>query len=788
MSSHTGVLLLSMVFFLLLAVPLTALTWRIVKRSGDGTGALRGKGIIWLLAAFAFSALLLFRPHEHTFTGLDVSGYRLMAGALAEGRPLQGVDEALAELPRPVRSLVLFRPEHHKPTRDISFRIDSMETCRTRPFFYPTLPLSMVGFDLVIPGGARDYLVPAAGALFFCALIAVCVASAGAGGLLVGISFLLGSIYPVWFFRGSYPESIGTILVAMAMLSWVVGENEEKGPGYLESFCLGLAVTFHPLLAVLAVPALGAVVVAARSLSPWKTLLALLSFLAGTVPLLLLTKHVTSPYGQFTWHSVSTWWKKSPVMGAALLATAAAGALFLLALCFRGPVFRKISRIREGRPLLFSGLLALLLVAPTAAAALVPVHGILVQRGLHDLGGGMQIAFGALLLGSVAYVVFSRDNARLKILALVAAAALPALLYLKGAEDPNLWSQRRLLPFAVLAVTVAASAAAALLGRFSRGPRPGALRTAVIVLVLCAGLSNAVRWPAPYLVRQERGAGDWVSRLSEKFSDGMLLFDYHSYSVPFAVGGERRAFGLGSYSFKGMPLFMEWMAEAAREEPVYLMSAYAGGWMEQGVVPEEVGRETVTFQRVRGKRGLPAVRSGKSLDLRVIRVSPGEEGLPAVMEKVLDGSNFGLRPPWGRRDIRVRAEDGRRLRAAWSREGSGIVGPVPPPGGSVRLELQAAAARRDGSAGQVLKVVPPWGGRPLELTVGNAFTVASGLLARPAGSTGYQGATGVYRLYAANPYNPKNAGIKGFRKDLGALVHRVSMEMSMPEADRERRK
>jgi DNA-binding Lrp family transcriptional regulator len=733
MNSPATVPILATGLFFLLAAPLGALLWRIVGRSaGDCGEASCRNARLWLLAAVIFSGLVLLRPHEHTFTGLDTFGYRLMARALAEGRALKGVDTALLELPRPVRSLVLYRPEHHKPTRDLSFRIDSMRTCKTHPFFYPTLPLAMIGLDFLVPGTARDYLVPAAGVVFFCALLLTCAARAGTVGFLIGASFLLGSVYPVWFFRGTLPESVGAILVALSMLSWVAGEREERDSGYLEPFALGLSIAFHPLLVVLAVPSLGAVIFMTRDRRGRAVVLSLLSFLAGVLPLVLMTRYITSPYGRFALQSPIIWWQKSMVMRAV-----------------------------------------------TALAALLPSHGTQVKTGLLDLWGGTHFGFATMVLAAAVCVAFTRGNGRSRIAATIVAATLPVFLYLKGVEQVGLWSERRLLPVVILAIAVSAPALSGFLRRLTDG---GVMKRAGIALaaagLLYAGLSNAVRWPAPYLVRQERGADAWVDRMKERFGKNTVVFDYHAHSMPFAAGGTSRAFGFGSYAFEGIPRFVEWLAETAKREPVFLVSAYSGGWLEEGVVLEEVGRETVTFERVRGKRGFPAVQSDKTLDLRIFKLSPEDGEPPAAMEKVFDGGEFGLRPPWGRRDIGIRTEDGRRMPAFWSREGSGIVGPVPAPGGAVRVDMDAGAHRKNSSGNQVIRMVPPWGGEPLELSVGGRYTRASGVLRRPAELTEYRGVTGVYRLYAENPYNPKTEGIKGFRKDLGVLIHKVVIKQA----------
>jgi hypothetical protein len=185
----------------------------------------------------------------------------------------------------------------------------------------------------------------------------------------------------------------------------------------------------------------------------------------------------------------------------------------------------------------------------------------------------------------------------------------------------------------------------------------------------------------------------------------------------------------------------------------------------------------VRLERARGKHAFPAARKDKTVDVRILRVSPVEDEPPAVMEKVFDGGQFGLRPPWGRGDIGIRTKEGRRLPASWSREGSGIVGPVPRPGESVKLSVWAGAYRNNDSGDQVIRFVPPWEGEPLQVAIGNDYALSTGVLRRPPEANGYRGLTGTYRIYAENPYDPKKAGIRGFAEDLGVLIHKVGMEL-----------
>jgi hypothetical protein len=172
-----------------------------------------------LLICFSF---LILRPHQDTFQGLDASAFRLMAKALDDGRQLKGVDETLKEVPVDVRKWLLLVPDDQgRLTRDRSFEIESLNSCRTKPWFYPFLPLCMVGFDTMLPGQALDYFVPFL-ALIFCAVcLFVGTLRGGVAGAFMSLALLLGSPLPAWLFRGCHLEVVSGILIALAVLSWV---------------------------------------------------------------------------------------------------------------------------------------------------------------------------------------------------------------------------------------------------------------------------------------------------------------------------------------------------------------------------------------------------------------------------------------------------------------------------------------------------------------------------------------------------------------------------------------
>lgn len=93
----------------------------------------------------------------------------------------------------------------------------------------------------------------------------------------------------------------------------------------------------------------------------------------------------------------------------------------------------------------------------------------------------------------------------------------------------------------------------------------------------------------------------------------------------------------------------------------------------------------------------------------------------------------------------------------------------------MKITLTCAANRMDGKT-QTLLIRPPWSGESARIDVLNDMCRASADLTRPEDDS-YSGETGCYRIFSENPYNPACAGIKGFRKDLGALIHSVEFEL-----------
>jgi len=444
-----------------------------------------------------------------------------------------------------------------------------------------------------------------------------------------------------------------------------------------------------------------------------------------------------------------------------------------------------------GRRSLAVPVLAVLWVLPTALSVLAWEEGRFIRNGLvNECLSGLQWPLATLIAACLAFTLWARGYVLSKLVLTLAFSFLPLFLYLGGREHVMLWNQRRLvLPLLLLCAAVIPPVCAGLhawLGRADR--RRGGIAVAMGLIVTAIGLANVARWPAPYLVRFERGAGRWVARVERMFGDSFTLFDYFHYSFPFAVTGERRAVGITDRVLSrrrvfpleefrpALPRLMAWLGTKAREERVLIVAAFTPPGLEAGVLLKEVAVESVTLDRIRNKRALPAERYPFRIDVTLCEVVPVETvSEPLRTRVVLDGGYLGLRSPWGRKDIPIKLGDGRKLSACWTREGSGVIGPVPHPEGAVEVEVVATAGRRDGEEAQTLIIRPPWEGEPLNLEIPNEVATVSGILKRPVFAARTDERTGVYRIYSEKQYDPGKIGIRGFASDLGARVHSIAM-------------
>ena len=737
--------------------------------------------LVWLIVAccFCLIAVVIARPHEDTFAGLDNSGYRLMARAIQAGRPIHSADRVLLEAPCEIRNWFMLLPHmDERNTRDRSYLIKNLDSCETEPFFYPLLPLCAAGFGLIVPGDALDYLIPFLGLIFIAVFLSCGAAYGRIPGVLFAVGLLIGSPLPAWLLRGFYVESAASVLIGLTLLCWLT-KPQERPLSLMAYLSLGLAVSFHPSMIVLSLPSLLVMVITFND--SWRRVAAGLAlFGAGLLVMVLMFTFACTPYGTLEISAMMVNFGAS----ASHRITLSLGLLFAVfavpMIVFRAYWITLYGRMRVAAQVVISWLLIIVGVILVAISALWWSQKSFVVKGLAELGGGIGVWFGVFLGILALPILLFRENARGRVILGLVLLALPVFAYLKGAEQMGLWSQRRLLPVhlaVIIALLPAIQWIKESVSKTGLGFSRRLLTPVITVVLLALALFNPVRWPAPYTVRCELGSWKWVESIRAKIGKRLIFFDYYPYSVPFAVMSSTRALGLGEKAQDRVGDVFEWLGRKATEEEVWCATAYENPGIEDGVALRELFKENLTIQRVKSKGALPAEKARKDIVLRFMRACPVDSEQPPVLNKIFDRGPLALRGPWGRADIPVKLADSKTLPACWSREGSGIIGPVPPPGGSVRIRVDATAERHDGLNHQTLRFHPPWDGEALSLTVSNSFTSVSGELSRPSSQTNDVSRTGIYRIYADTPYSPRKVGITGFSDDLGALIHLIRMEL-----------
>ncbi|MDZ4198766.1 MAG: hypothetical protein U1E27_05705, partial [Kiritimatiellia bacterium] len=251
-----------------------------------------------LTAGILLLSILFLRPHQHVYQALDSSAFRHMARAFEAGRGLQDPDPAFAYLPREIRPWVMLDPfcfEHgERPTRDRSFQLDGLDDAGTRPFFYPMLSLNMAALSELSRGRLRDYFIPLLSLLFWIAMSIVAGGRAGWRGILFTLALVVASPLPVWLGRGCYLESVSAVLLGLAILSWISLDADESPP-VAAFWAVGLAVTYHPIMILPALPLGVALLFSCRHRrAGW----AGVGFgILGIAPLFAMTEWICAPYG-----------------------------------------------------------------------------------------------------------------------------------------------------------------------------------------------------------------------------------------------------------------------------------------------------------------------------------------------------------------------------------------------------------------------------------------------------------------------------------------------------------
>lgn len=742
------------------------------------------------VAAVVLAALFL-RPHRDTFQALDCSAFRNMARAFIAGRGFHDRDAALEELPLELRRWTLMHSGAfeggERPTRDRSFQLDSLETPTTRPYFYPLLPLAMAAIGAVGGIAAGDFFVPIVSLAFWFGMALFMGAGAGWRGVLLSAALALASPLPAWLGRGAHLEAVSAALLGVAALHWFsLPAGKPANPASF--FAVGLAVSYHPLMILPALP-IGLGLLTTCGVRRERATAAIAG-LIGVVPLFVLTAAVCAPYGALNWPAIRGALVHNPFIRPAAVVFALLMAAVAVALSVRSPAewWARLPPIRW--PLAFMLLAGC--VAPTLVLRLGGAGASLagsVSQGFREWLDGLQLPMSLLLVLLSVIAVRQPGAERERWLLLAVGLTLPAFLHVKGLEPMGLWSQRRLLvswQLGVLALGAAASAWMA--ADLSRRGFARVFQVVLPVAGLLAGLHNPIRWPAPYLTQFDRGADELVEAMEQDLNGAMSFFEYHTHSLPFAVLPGRRAFGLNENAAAALPSFAAWIRQRCATEPVLWVAASGNPGIEDGVRLVTLREHLAILDRARSRSALPAERRPSELRLQILRAEPLAAGDEAALDISFDADarnlnrpRLALRGPWGRGGIRIKDSDGGIRTGRWTRVASAVIGPVPRSGGAVRVTIEGGAARDDGRDHQILSVIPPWNGPALDLRFGNGLTRAEGVLRRPSDSESNSDVTGPYRLEPRWPYNPADAGIRGFDPDLGILICRIRLETPAPE-------
>ena len=737
---------------------LLAWVWPVLAAKWRGAGVVSRAALVgfWLAGA----AGLVFFPHEDVFAGLDVAAYRKLAHVLAEGRGFHDPDVILAQVPKAIRPYFLYRTGG-RPTRDLVFQLSNRNRVETRPFFMPTMPLAASGLS---PWLSPDRFMPLLGTLWLALVLAAGFCAGGGRGVGVAAALTLGTAWPAWFLRGFYAEGVGAALVAAV----VAAASVRLVRGWIAAgtgFALGMAISFHPTLVVLSVPVALALMLESRDGRSVAGLVA--GGLVGVFPFWALTRWVCQPYGNWTqWAVLKGMVFSTPEHRAILMVLAVLAVASMASLCagFR-PSVRAWIRRMDARAAPWGWLAVCAL--PLLGIALLPGDvGTALRAGAASVWSGLRWPYALLLLAGAGSVLMKRRPVRERFwLAAICAASL-FFLYIKGLETPvGLWSQRRFLPVMLTGIALLAAPLSA--GVAANVPCWRRMGWIWVPLLAAAGLWNAGRFPAPYFTVNESGATAWTQEVSERIgTNRWVVFDYYPHSVPYAAGLKQKILGLGEHSQDRWPEVASWLADLAKTKEVWLATSWTPCTLEAGVRLEEIFTATGRFPVVKTQAFFPAERGEREVRNTFLRMVPLAPGETAIQDKTMDGSPIGLRGPWG----------GSRQGAMWTRQGSGIIGPVPEKGGRVVFEAECewTPPGEDWSQ-QVLLVTPPWGGEPLRLAIPAGNHGAQGSLVRPVVEADREG-TGTYSLSVDHPYDPAQHGLRGYPSDLGVVVKRISIQ------------
>lgn len=740
-------------------IPLCGLLWTSTRADTSAQSIKR-----FLIAALSVVAIVfILPPHEDVLTGLDNSAYRLMAETLSEGRPIVGQDTSAEIVPENLRLNLRYRPQSRlRATRDIVFQTGQKPgNTFTRPFFMPLLSMAASRSGLV-----NRFPILLGAFWFVFVFLAIKERQKPIAAIAVTGALLISTPFPLWFSRGYFADAAGAFIACTPLLT---SRNRSTANSIFSGLLIGLSVSIHPISILIAAPVF--IFLIATDCKIKHAAATLLSGIAGILPLIFITRFICHPYGD---------WTRLSNIKAILLASSehsalavGAGILVLLAVAifiasYNQKIRKALSSYSEKIHPVF---LLLASVLPPAILCFVPAAlGKPIRKGMLDffnaLGPSGLVSISAILL----FTFFKCGKTSLRYLVtLFCWTAIPFIL-IKGVEVPaGIWSYRRLAPPIIAFISVGALAIPELTRfkelnfKYSKIVKP--VFPVIILLILAV---NVIVSPQAYFGINDAGAYKFRDQLQTDMSDAdIVFFDYHRHSTPYACKLKKPVFGLGQFATGNWPAIEKWLADSASTGNVVIASSYTPCQLEDGVVLKPHNGKTsctVSLTYPKSKMFLPAVKAEKTISISLLDVIPISDSTVTnlVQHKIMDGGPIGIRGNWFQRS----GKDG-----MWSRENSGIIGPVHP--GKITMVIEAQwFPPSDEWEKQVLVITPPWKEPQERIELQAERKISTVTFDCPAQNT----TTGIYTITAEEPYSPAKFGQNGYPDDLGALIYSIVIE------------
>ena len=756
-----------------------------VPERSPNAGRLSGIRAAAILLAAGLLAAALFVPALRSgrvlFSGLDESAYGMLELSVLRGEPLVLHDDALETVPPDVRPDLFYRTGSTRPTRDLCRKLEP-DGLSSRPFFHPVLAWQRAR----LPG------LPAVLSVCLALLLARVVLRGTAAALprragpvaAAAVAFAVLFLLP-WGLRfapGPFAEGPATLFVAFALAFAFAfgGPGAPASASFVPGLCLGLAVSFHPILVAWTIP-VGLFCVLRNG--TWRGTAALvLGAAVGAVPLVWTMAFVAAPYGNFLKPSelvfLVTQYTAIRLLAVAAAGVAAVGAALLV------PAHLRRVRAAAAAPRARAALSAFCAAAVAAAFAFALVHPA-ARAALAADRDGVLAALPAL--AAALFLAFAwRRPAACALLAAGAVCSLPYLL-VQGRETPvGLWSLRRslapLVAFFLAAFLAAFETDAAERDDPAAFRRRGRLRAGLLALAAACACAQLARIPAGALRGGETGCEDLLARMEARMDpDALHFFDYFPHAAPFAAVRPRRAtFGLneGAARLLGHDRAVGWLRrECESGRPVVAVSAarISAPLLENGIalVPDGDPVEG-ELSRFDGPTFRTASERVRKPVFSFLRVRPAARGDGTRLD--FGESPFGLATGW---DEPRRGKLGR-----WARQGATFRGPVPEPGGSVEFEIETAWTPPPGAdwPERTLRLIPPWTAEPVELAVraDAGRHVLHATVPRPADDAADIPPSALWRLSSDRPYDPAAFGVSGYPPDLVVPVYGIRAEPVAP--------